>query len=76
MKRILVKVMNKIEEIKRNEREYQEIVARAKARKAREAFYNQVLAERAERLRKQADEQRRIEIQRLIDKKLKENKEA
>lgn len=76
MKKLIVKVVNKIEEIKQNEREYQEIVARARARKAREEFYNQMLAERAERLRKQADEQRRLQIQRLIDEKLKEEKKA
>ena len=76
MKNIITKIINKIEEIKENEREYQEIMARMRARKAREEFYNQMLAERAERLREQAKEERRLYIQSLIDKQIKESQEA
>lgn len=76
MKKIITKIVNKIEEIKEDEREYQEIMARMRARKAREQYYLQLLDERAERLREQAKEERRLYIQSLIDKKLKESQEA
>lgn len=76
MKSIVTKIINKIEEIKENEREYQEIMARMRARKAREQYYLQLLDERAERLREQAKEERRLYIQSLIDKQIKESQEA
>ena len=76
MKKIITKIINKIEEIKEDEREYQEIMARARARKAREQYYLQLLDERAERLRKQAEIERRLFIQSLIDKQFKESQEA
>ena len=76
MKNIITKIINKIEEIKEDEREYQEIMARARARKAREQYYLQLLDERAERLRKQAEIERRLFIQSLIDKQFKESQEA
>lgn len=76
MKKLVTKIINKIEEIKENEREYQEIMARMRARKAREQYYLQLLDERAERLREQAKEERRLYIQSLIDKQIKESQEA
>lgn len=76
MKKIITKIINKIEEIKEDEREYQEILARMRARKAREQYHLQLLDERAERLREQAKEERRLYIQSLIDKQIKESQEA
>ena len=76
MKKLVTKIINKIEEIKEDEREYQEIMAHVRARKAREQYYLQLLDERAERLREQAKEERRLYIQSLIDKQLKESQEA
>lgn len=76
MKNIVTKIISRIEAIKENEREYQEIMARMRARKAREQFYLQLLEERAERLREQAKKERRLYIQSLIDKQIKESQEA
>lgn len=76
MKKIITKIVNKIEKIKEDEREYQEIVARMRARKIREEYYLQLLEQRAEMLREKAKEERRLYIQSLIDKQLKENQEA
>ena len=76
MLRIITKIVNKIEKIKEDEREYQEIVARMRARKIREEYYLQLLEQRAEMLREKAKEERRLYIQGLIDKQLKENQEA
>ena len=76
MKNIVTKIINKIEKIKENEREYQEIIARMRARKAREQYYLQLLDERAERLREQAKEERRLYIQNLIEEQIKESQEV
>ena len=76
MLRIITKIVNKIEKIKEDERQYQEIVARMRARKIREEYYLQLLEQRAEMLREKAKEERRLYIQSLIDKKLKEGQEA
>lgn len=76
MKKLVTKIINKIEEIKEDEREYQEIMARIRARKAREDYYLQLLEQRAEMLREKAKEERRLYIQSLIDKQIKESQEA
>ena len=52
------------------------MMAHVRARKAREQYYLQLLDERAERLREQAKEERRLYIQSLIDKQIKESQEA
>ena len=76
MLKIITKIANKIEEIRENEREYQEIVARMRARKVREEYYLQLLEQREEMLREKAREERRVYIQSLIDKQLKQSQEA
>lgn len=76
MKKIITKIINKIEKTKEDEREYQEIVARMRARKIREEYFLQLLEQRAEMLREQAKEERRLYIQSLIDKQIKESQEA
>ena len=76
MKNIVVRIMDKIEERKEREREYQELMARMRARKAREDYYLQLLEQRAEMLREKAKEERRLYIQSLIDKQIKESQEA
>lgn len=76
MLRIITKIANKIEEIRENEKEYQEIVSRMRARKIREEYHLQLLEQRAEMLREKAKEERRLYIQSLIDKQLKESQEA
>lgn len=76
MKKIITKIFNKVEEIIEDERCCQEMVARAKAEKAREDYYLQLLNERAERLREQAKLERRLYIQSLIDKQINESRKA
>lgn len=76
MKNIVVRIMDKIEERKEREREYQELMARIRARKAREAYFDQILQERAERLRQGLREHTRKEIQNMIERKLQESQQA
>lgn len=83
MKKLIVNVMDKIEEKRERKERHKAIRAHIKenrpkveAMKAREAYYKQLLAERNERLRKGVEEERKLYIDFLIKKNLRENQEA
>lgn len=83
MKKIVMNIVSKIEEKREKEKRHKEIRAHiaenrsnVEEMKAREKYYKQLLDERAEKLSKQAEAERRIYLESLFDKKIKENQEA
>ena len=76
MKKIILKIINKIEETKENERIHQENISRMRARKAREDYYSQLLEQRRGIIIENSKEEIRVYIQNLIDKQLKDSQEA
>lgn len=80
MKRLVVNIVNKVEEKRAKKERHNAIRAHIKenrpyveAMKAREAYYKGLLAERDERLRKQAEIERKLYIESLIKKNIREN---
>ena len=83
MKNLVENIKNKIEKKRVFKEKQKAIRAHIKDNrphvehmKNREEFYKGLLAERAERLSKQAEIERRLYIQSLIDKQLKESQES
>lgn len=81
MKKIVMNIVSKIEEKREKEKRHKEIRAHiienkrnVEEMKAREKYYKQLLDERAEKLSKQAEAERRMYLESLFDKKIKEKK--
>ena len=80
MKRLVIKIIDKIKEIRQEEKEVKEMIERAeaniRARKAREQYYSQLVQQRLEYESAEFDKYMRNLLKQMLEEKMKRDMEA